>query len=76
MLEIKKFLATLLVKGLFCVDLKEKKDAKLTHSFSINPFPTPWKHQKTVRLPDVFWGVEKGWIGNKWVKNTTGRLKF
>ena len=40
MLEIKKFLATSLVKGLFCVDLKEKKDAKLTHSFSINPFPT------------------------------------
>ena len=41
MLEIKKFLATSLVKGLFCVDLKEKKDVKLTHSFSINPFPTP-----------------------------------
>ena len=32
---------------------------KLTHSFPMHPFSTPWKHQK---------GVEKGYIGNEWVK--------
>ena len=31
----------------------------------MHPFPTPWKHQKTVRC---FQGVEKGCIGNEWVK--------
>ena len=26
----------------------------LTYLFSVHSFSTPWKHQKTVRLPDVF----------------------
>ena len=30
----------------------------------MHPFCTPWKHQKTV----MFSGVEKGCIGNEWVK--------
>ena len=37
----------------------------LTHSFPMHPFSTSWKHRK------VFWcfqGVEKGCIGNEWVK--------
>ena len=33
----------------------------------IHPFSTPWKHQKTVRFSDIFKGVQKGCIGNKWV---------
>ena len=32
----------------------------LTHSFLMHPFSTPWKHQKMA--------VEKGCIGNEWVK--------
>ena len=38
----------------------------LTHLFPKHPFPIPWKH-KTVRVFSYFQGVEKGWIGNKWV---------
>ena len=33
------------------------------------PFCIPWKHQKTLRIQ----GVEKGCIGNEWVK---GVLKY
>ena len=33
----------------------------LTHSFSMHPFSTPWKHQKNVRF-SVFRRVEKGCI--------------
>ena len=43
--------------------------AKLTHSFPLHPFSTPWKHRKTLRFSDVFReGVEKGCIGNEWAK--------
>ena len=28
----------------------------LTHMFSIHPFSTPWKNQKTLRFSDVFRG--------------------
>ena len=40
---------------------------KLTHSFPIHPFSTPWKHQNR----KIFWsfqGVEKECTGNRWVK--------
>ena len=37
----------------------------LTHLFPMNPFSTSLKHQKTHQ------GVEKGCIGNKWVKETS-----
>ena len=43
----------------------------LTHSFPMHFFSTPWKHQKTVRFSDIFKGVEKGRIGNKWVNSDT-----
>ena len=33
----------------------------------VHPFSTPWKHQNTSRFSDVFRGVEKGCIGDKWV---------
>ena len=33
----------------------------------VHPFSTPWKHQNTLRFSDVFRGVEKGCIGDKWV---------
>ena len=39
---------------------------RLTHSFPMHPFYSPCKHQKTVRFSDE--GVEKGCIGNEWVK--------
>ena len=29
---------------------------RLTHSFLIQPFSTPWKHQKTLRFSDIFRG--------------------
>ena len=32
------------------------------------PFLYPRNNQKTVRFSNVFRGVEKGCIGNKWVK--------
>ena len=41
----------------------------LTHSFPMHPFSTPWKHQKTIRFSDVFWGLRKGTLG-------TNRLKL
>ena len=31
----------------------------LTHSFPMHPFSTSWKHQKTLRFPDVFRGQRK-----------------
>ena len=37
-----------------------------THSVPMHPFFTHWKHQKTVRFSVR---VEKGCIGNKWVKS-------
>ena len=42
------------------------------------PFLCPWKHQKSLRFSDVFQGLEKGCIGNKWVKaiETTPKSKF
>ena len=47
---------------------KESGVAFLTHLFPVNPFSTPWKHQKTVRFSDVFRGVEKGCIRSEWIK--------
>ena len=41
----------------------------------MHPFSTPWKHQKTLRFFDVFQGVEKGCIGNEWVKYGFLRVK-
>ena len=35
----------------------------LTHLFSIHPFSTPRKHQKTVRLSDVLRGLREGALG-------------
>ena len=52
---------------------KITKDS-LTHSFPMHPFPTAWKHLKTSENRKVFWcfqGVEKGCIGNEWVKTKT-----
>ena len=40
-----------------------------THLIPMHHFFTLWKHQKTLRFFDVFQRVEKGWIGNKWVKS-------
>ena len=36
---------------------------KLTHSFPMHPFSTPWKQQKTVRFSDIFRGQRKGALG-------------
>ena len=35
----------------------------LTHSFTMHSFSALWKHQKTVRSSDVFWGWRKGALG-------------
>ena len=40
-----------------------------THLFPMNPFYTPGKHRKAAKFSDVFRGLEKGCIGNKWVKH-------
>ena len=34
----------------------------------MHPFPTPWKHQKNRKVFWCFQGVEKGCIGNEWIK--------
>ena len=40
----------------------------LTHLPPMHSFSTPGKYQKTLRFSDVFRGLEKRFIGNKWVK--------
>ena len=35
----------------------------------MHPFSTPWKHQKSLRFFGCFKEVEKGCIGNEWVKS-------
>ena len=42
---------------------------QLTYLFPIQSFSTLGRHQKTLLFSDVFRGVEKGCIGNKWVQN-------
>ena len=46
-------------------NFQKKVLSNLTHSFPMHPFSTSWKHQKTLRC---FQEVEKGCIGNEWVK--------
>ena len=48
----------------FCTNI----DFSLTHMFPIHPFCTLWKHKKSLRFSDVFKGLEKGCIVNKWFK--------
>ena len=43
------------------------KSFLLIHLFLMHAFCNPWKHQKTLRLCSQ--GVEKGYTGNKWVKD-------
>ena len=43
---------------------------KLNPSVPNAPFLYPWKHQKT------FSGVEKGYIGNEWVKKCFSKNKY
>ena len=50
---------------------QKKVLSNLTHSFPMHPFSTPWKHQKTLRC---FQEVEKGCIGNEWVKKMCSDL--
>ena len=40
----------------------------LTHSFQMHPFSTPLKTSENRKIFYCFLGVEKGCIGNKWVK--------
>ena len=47
----------------------------LTHSFPMHSL-TSWKHHKTLRFSDVFIGVVKGCIGNKWVNALKINLPF
>ena len=35
----------------------------------MHPFPNPWKHQKTKRFSDVFWGSRKGALGANGLKD-------
>ena len=55
--------------------INKKHTLKLTHFFPMHPFPTPWKHQETLRFSDFFQGVEKGCIGNKWV-NSISHVRY
>ena len=40
------------------------------------PILHPWKHQKTLRLSDIFRGVEKGCIVSEWVSFTSSNKIF
>ena len=40
----------------------------LTNLFPVHPFSTPWKHYYHLTVFWYFQGVEKGCIGNEWVK--------
>ena len=41
----------------------------LTHMPPMHPFPNPWKHQKTNRFSDVFWGQRKGALATNGLKD-------
>ena len=41
----------------------------LTDLFSMHPFATPRKHQKTLQFSDVFSGVRKGALGTNGLKH-------
>ena len=40
----------------------------LTHLLPTHTYSIPWKHQQNLRFFWCFQGVEKRYIGNKWVK--------
>ena len=63
MLEIKKFLATSLVKGLFCVDLKERKRREINPFVLNKPFPYPLKTSENRKTS---WCFLKGTEGVDW----------
>ena len=49
---------------------------KLTHSFPMHPFSTPWKHQKCLKTSDLFSGYKKGaweWIKGEWMNGLSGQ---
>ena len=66
-----------LVSVLWCQDIFNffVTNSTLTHSFLMHTFSTAWKHQKTWRFSNVFRGVEKECIRNKWVKWCRSKLK-
>ena len=47
----------------FLLRIVEDLENRLTHSFLMHPFSTPWKHQKTLRFSDIFRGQKKGALG-------------
>ena len=49
------------------------KNTVLTQLFPMHPFSTRWKHQKTLQVFWCFQSVEKGCIGNNWVKSIINR---
>ena len=54
--------------GCFCDGMITESFTILTHLLPMDPFSTPWKHQKTLGFFDVFRGVEKGCIMSEWIK--------
>ena len=60
-LSMATILADLLVMGALFID------SVLTHSFPMHPVSTSSKHQKTLRFPHVFKGLQKAYIENEWV---------
>ena len=48
----------------------------LTHSFPIHSFSTPWKHQKTIRLSDVFRGEKMGALGTNGLTHLWPMFQF
>ena len=66
-----KVLFLTIIYGSLCQMLVQRitnRDARLTHLFPMHPFSTPWKHQKTLRFFWYFQWLEKGCIGNEWIK--------
>ena len=70
--EVKKFVFQF--KGFQLPKIRLGPDsAPLAYYFSIHPFSTPWKQQKS----EMIWcslGVKKGCIKNKWVKGIVNNL--
>ena len=63
--------------SLFLIKLQAFRTAtSMTHLFPMLPFSTPWKHQNTLRISDVFWGSRKGALGTNGLKGDSNNRYF
>ena len=43
-------------------------DTQKSNFVRFHPFPTPWKHHKTLWFPDVAWEQRNGPLGKNWLR--------